>query len=129
MSTNQLRTILGPLTTTFTAPSSCSTAVQSCSTCNVAWQGQQCYASSSAGSTIYGVEDNTGCWPSTSSFAGTKTPPLHGWGFYSPGLICPTGYTTACYATGGGAYGWPVQFGLLDQETAVGCCPTSVLPT
>ncbi|KAH8771020.1 hypothetical protein F5883DRAFT_551694 [Diaporthe sp. PMI_573] len=50
--------------------------------------------------------------------------PFRGWGFYSPGLICPHGYTSACTATAKGGAQWPVQFVMLEGETAVGCCPT-----
>lgn len=122
-STIQPRTILGPLTTTYTASSSCSVAVEACQGCNIAWQAQSCFASSSGSSITDGVEDNTDCWPPRSSFVSTVAPPLDGWGFYSPGLVCPYGMTTACSATGGGSSDWAVQFGLLEQETAVGCCP------
>lgn len=52
--------------------------------------------------------------------------PFRGWGFYSPGLVCPHGYTSACTATAGGDAQWPVQFEMLEGETAVGCCPTYV---
>jgi hypothetical protein len=126
---NQQRVILGPLTTTYTAPSSCSVPVQECQTCNTAGQAQSCHASSSGSSTTYGAEDNTDCWPPRSSFVSTPLPPLNGWGFYSPGLVCPNGMTTACSATGGGSSDWPVQFALLQHETAVGCCPRYTCPT
>jgi hypothetical protein len=127
LSTNQPRTILGPLTTTYTAPSSCTVPVQECPMCNLAWRAQSCFASSSGRNTWYGDEDNTDCWPPRSSFVKKPTPPLSGWGFYSPGLVCPNGMTSACSATGGGSSGWPVQFGLLEKETAVGCCPRSFI--
>jgi hypothetical protein len=120
---NQQRVILGPLTTTWTAPSSCSVAVQECQTCTQAWAAQTCFASSVTSGVKYSVEDNTDCWPPRSSFVGTPVPPLAGWGFYSPGLECPYEMTSACSATGGGSSGWDVQFGLLTKETAVGCCP------
>ncbi|KAE9372012.1 hypothetical protein N431DRAFT_407864 [Stipitochalara longipes BDJ] len=124
--TNKQRVILGPLTSTWTAPSSCSIAVQDCQTCTQAWAAQTCFASTAStvtSSVNYGVEDNTDCWPPRSSFASTPVPPLAGWGFYSPGLDCPYGMTPACSATGGGTSGWSVQYGLLAKETAVGCCP------
>lgn len=121
--TNQERVILGPLTTTWTAPLSCSVAVQDCQTCSQAWAGQTCFASLAVpSSTKYGVQDNADCWPPR-TFSSTPTPPLVGWGFYSPGLDCPYGMTSACSATGGGSSGWQVQFSLLGKETAVGCCP------
>lgn len=129
MSTNQARVILGPLTTTtWEAPASCAVAVEGCAgalACSYGYQAQSCYASTSSTSITYGDEDNTDCWPPRSSFGSTPTPPLEGWGFYSPGIVCPVGMTAACTATEGGASGWPVQYGLLPGETAIGCCPTS----
>ncbi|KAK3392721.1 hypothetical protein B0H63DRAFT_461 [Podospora didyma] len=121
---------LGPLTTTFTPPPACATAVGVAEggllglgllggpLANTAYLGQAC----SRGKAV----DATTCWPPASSGAESKSAPLSGWGFYSPGLHCPIGYATACSATGGsgGGSGWPVQFKLLDGETAVGCCPS-----
>jgi len=121
--TGEQRVILGPLTSTWTAPSACSVLVQDCVTCGVAWAAQTCFASTATSSVNFGPEDNTDCWPPRSSFASTPAPPFAGWGFYSPGLDCPYGMTPACSATGGGSSGWAVQFGLLENETAVGCCP------
>jgi len=125
-STGQARTILGPLTTTFTPAPACFTPVVECAppSCDVGWQAQTCYSSSSD---IASVEDNSDCWPprSGSVTLSTHNPTLNGWGFYSPGLVCPSGYTSACTATGGGSWGWPVQFSLFvnPEETAIGCCP------
>ncbi len=125
----QAPTNLGPLTAAFTPPPACTVAVGAvdggllglgllgASVENVAFLGQSC----SAGKAV----DATSCWPPTSQ--GAKPPPASfgGWGFYSPGLGCPAGYATACSATGGsnGGSGWPVQFKLMDGETALGCCP------
>ncbi len=125
----QAPTNLGPLTTTFTPPPACTVAIGAvdggllglgllgASVENVAFLGQSCSAGNAA--------DATSCWPPTSK--GVKAPAgsLAGWGFYSPGLNCPAGYASACSATGGsgGGSNWPVQFKLLDGETAVGCCP------
>jgi hypothetical protein len=118
--TNQSRTILGPLTTTFTPPLSCTVQVQGGGpTNNQAWQGQSC-----DGTNGRGYSDNTACWPPATVTAPSPVGTLATWGFYSPGLVCPIGMTTACYATGGGSSGWQVEFSLLAQETAVGCCPT-----
>jgi hypothetical protein len=124
----QAPTNLGPLTTTFTPPAACTVAVGTGrgglagllgggSDDHVAYLAQAC----SRGKAF----DATSCWPATSKGAEEREPPLHGWGFYSPGLHCPIGYATACSATGGsgGNPGWPVQFNLRDGETAVGCCP------
>ncbi|KUJ10486.1 uncharacterized protein LY89DRAFT_627027 [Mollisia scopiformis] len=124
MSTNQARTNLGPLTTTATLPSSCQVPVEQCSTCSEAWGAQTCFASTIDSTVDYGVQDNTDCWPSTTSFVATPPIPLQGWGFYSPGLVCPSGMYSACSATASRSSGWPVQFGLLSGETAVGCCPS-----
>ncbi|KAK0631440.1 hypothetical protein B0T14DRAFT_417988 [Immersiella caudata] len=128
--TNQAPINLGPLTTTFTAPPACTVAVGVVdggllnipllggSVQNVANLGQAC----SRGNGV----DATSCWPPTSRGAPAKSPPLSGWGYYSPGIHCPAGYATACSATGGsgGASNWPVQFRLSAGETAVGCCPS-----
>ncbi|GAB7348899.1 hypothetical protein MBLNU459_g7591t1 [Dothideomycetes sp. NU459] len=76
--------------------------------------------------------DDSACWPPFNGLP--PTAPYAGWGFYSPGLICPTGYTTACtgallgdgspsvLTSGGTSYDF--QFSLTAGETAVGCCPS-----
>lgn len=123
--TNQLRTILGPLTTTYTPPLSCTVQVQSSGSLfgvnnqvnNLAYQAQRCFGANE-------YTDNTACWPPATVTAPSPVGTLATWGFYSPGLVCPIGMTTACYATGGGSSGWQVEFSLLAQETAAGCCPT-----
>ncbi|KAI8634931.1 hypothetical protein F5Y19DRAFT_469984 [Xylariaceae sp. FL1651] len=67
--------------------------------------------------------DDAECWPpSTSTY--TPGPYLSGWGFYSPGLVCPEGYYNACSATYMGSYDFQPQFPLTTGETAVGCCPS-----
>ncbi|KAK3693357.1 hypothetical protein B0T22DRAFT_39168 [Podospora appendiculata] len=120
---------LGPLTTTFVPPPACTVAVGAggggllggllgAPADNIAYLGQTCLR----GKPI----EATSCWPPTSSGAPSYSGSSSAWGFYSPGLFCPTGYATACSAIGGsgGESGWPVQFKLLDGETAVGCCPS-----
>ncbi|KAI8663117.1 ADH-N domain-containing protein [Fusarium sp. Ph1] len=114
--TSQPRTILGPLTTTFTQPSSCRDLVGLCETCHAAFQGQSCGQ--------MGAQDNPSCWPPTSAGAPSPTHPLRGWGIYSPGIVCPSGHTSACTAIAGGNSEWLVQFSMKAGETAVGCCPT-----
>ena len=117
--------LLGPLTTTFTPPTACSTPVfrfppgvlqasfQSAS------QAQTC--SSSPGFQL--LIDATTCWPNHVSLPQSSIS-LHGAGYYSPGLICPVGYSTACTATGTGGSNFEYQFPLsVGDETAVGCCP------
>lgn len=124
---NQAPTILGALTTTFIPPPACTAAIGALddgflglglgkSALNIANLGQTC-------SKGEGKEATT-CWPPTSSGAPSKSAP--GWGIYSPGIECPSGYVTACSAVGGrnGKAGWNMQFRLGAEETAVGCCPT-----
>jgi len=106
---------LGPLTTTFTPAPTCTVPVIACATCNYCWAAQTCFSG--------GVEDYTACWPGTSSGVPAPTPPLQGWGFYSPGLVCPQGYASACGAVETAAGTWTPQFPLQTGETAVGCCP------
>ncbi|KAH6632447.1 hypothetical protein F5144DRAFT_603189 [Chaetomium tenue] len=114
--TDRDRTILGPLTTIFTPPASCTIAVGLCKTCDVAWWGQTCGGG--------GEEDNTSCWPTTTEGVPEPTKlPLYGWGFYSPGLECPVGYTSACSAVEGVTSQWKHQFQMEPEETFVGCCP------
>ncbi|EAQ87460.1 hypothetical protein CHGG_04079 [Chaetomium globosum CBS 148.51] len=114
--TDRERTILGPLTTVFTPPAPCTIAVGWCKTCDVAWWGQTCGGG--------GEEDNTSCWPTTTEGVPEPTKlPLYGWGFYSPGLECPAGYTSACSAVEGVTSQWKHQFRMEAEETFVGCCP------
>lgn len=116
--TSRPRVILGPLLTTFTPPPPCTVGVGICSTCNVVFLGQTCAPS--------GAQDGTTCWPPTTSGAPTPKPTLQGWGFYSPGVACPSGYTSRCSAVADSDRepGWPLQFLQEPGETAVGCCPT-----
>ncbi|KAL2177771.1 uncharacterized protein P884DRAFT_306846 [Thermothelomyces heterothallicus CBS 202.75] len=115
--TDHDRTILGRLTTVFTPPAPCTYAVGWCSTCDVAWWGQTCAQSS--------VQDDTNCWPTTTDGAPEPSQAaLYGWGFYSPGLECPEGHTTACTAIAGESSQWKVQFLMEAEETFAGCCPT-----
>lgn len=125
--TGQARTILGPLTTTFTQPPSCTLAVAGQDDDDLA--GFLAHACEVAQDNSFGLDDAS-CWPGTSSGAATPSASFQGWGFYSPGTICPTGYASACSATGGasGSSDWPVQFRMLQGETAVGCCPRYAHP-
>ncbi|KAK1826182.1 hypothetical protein QBC39DRAFT_398558 [Podospora conica] len=114
---SQSRVILGPLTTTFTPPPQCSVGVGICSTCNVVFYGQTCVSS--------GAQDGTTCWPPTTPGALAPKPTLQGWGFYSPGIACPSGYVSRCSAVADSDRepGWKLQFVQAAGETAVGCCP------
>ncbi|KAF2474040.1 uncharacterized protein BDR25DRAFT_216579, partial [Lindgomyces ingoldianus] len=126
------RSNLGPLTTTFTPPAHCTRPVVGCTTCSSAWAAQSCF---SYNPTSKGAMDDTACWPKATSYP--RAPPLAGLGFYSPGLLCPTGYTSACSAASrapgddlrtvidnNGPVSNSFQFPLIAGETAVGCCPT-----
>lgn len=120
--TSHAGTLLGPLTTAWSMPDSCTNFVVNCAECTFGFRGQQCVA----GTSSTNAEDHTTCWPPAISRAGTPRHPFIGWGFYSPGLACPTGYTTACTAQHGGRAEWDIQFTLVPGETAVGCCPEYV---
>ncbi|KAF2750316.1 hypothetical protein M011DRAFT_237900 [Sporormia fimetaria CBS 119925] len=123
------RSNLGPLTTLFTPPTECSRAVLPCQTCSTAWLGLAC---SSDGGPI----DDITCWPPATSSIPRPTPYVSGMGFYSPGISCPAGYTSACTAvstrpgqtdvpeliTRGPFKDGGFQFRLVEGETAVGCC-------
>jgi hypothetical protein len=114
---NQQRVILGDLTTVFRPPDECTIAIGYCKTCFYAWWGQKC--------TDETVRDATDCWPTTTE--GVPKPtlgPLSGWGFYSPGVMCPQGYTSACGATAGSTSDFVHQFQMKPSETFVGCCPS-----
>ncbi|KAK4223014.1 hypothetical protein QBC38DRAFT_400463 [Podospora fimiseda] len=114
---NADRTILGPLTTVFEPPASCSVAHPWCSDCPLAWVAQTC-----AGMT---VQDNPSCWPETATWARSGGAFMFGWGFYSPGVVCPAGHTAACQATAGGKSDWKsFQYKMESEEVFVGCCPT-----
>ncbi|KAI0177113.1 hypothetical protein BJ166DRAFT_572976 [Pestalotiopsis sp. NC0098] len=109
---------LGPLTVAFEAPAACSFNIAQCDTCTKAWRGQQC-----TGDGAFPVDDFA-CWPPTATYAPKTTPGFNGWGFYSPGTLCPTGYTPSCTKTDGLDGGFPFQYDLVNSETAIGCCPT-----
>ncbi|KAG7287232.1 hypothetical protein NEMBOFW57_006738 [Staphylotrichum longicolle] len=113
---NNERVILGPLTTVFTPPAPCNIAIGLCATCDVAWWGQTCGPKT--------VHDDQSCWPATTTGVPDPGLPLYGWGFYSPGLNCPAGYTSACSATAGSTSNWKVQFKMEAEETFIGCCPS-----
>lgn len=122
------RVNLGPLTTTFVAPSHCSRDALACPTCTGATRAQSCRVKASTAT----AEDDTGCWPRATAYPRGGAAPLLGMGFYSPGIMCPMGFTSACTAistTQGqktlapkvtGEFQFPLEAG----ETAVGCCPT-----
>ncbi|KAF2005467.1 hypothetical protein P154DRAFT_410008, partial [Amniculicola lignicola CBS 123094] len=108
--------------TTSGLESYCSVPNIRCSTCSTGWLAQSCL-----GAPYDGPVDDALCWPSMAHKP--RDFPFAGMGFYSPGLICPTGYTSACtsasIAEGESPIGLVgVQFPLIASETAIGCCPT-----
>lgn len=157
------RVNIGPLTTIFTPPSSCSSlfgsptyhwdSAASSVYDAVVFQGVTC---SSIETEIFTQPLQTGssvltqvvrpflnldpnCWPlsimpdNVDGGYGAYSAP----GFYSPGAICPSGYTTACSAIIPSATGTAISnvtsaanfnfmWSLLPDETAVGCCPRYV---
>ncbi|KAM7203567.1 hypothetical protein V8F33_002187 [Rhypophila sp. PSN 637] len=112
-------THLGALTTTFTPPPQCTIGIGECTTCDQIWLGQSCKQS-------VGAQDERTCWPPVDRTVPAPVHPYNGWGYYSPGISCPAGHTTACSATAGqpDANAFAFQFSLAADETAVGCCPT-----
>ncbi|KAL7938640.1 hypothetical protein V8C35DRAFT_288748 [Trichoderma chlorosporum] len=117
--TSQAGTLLGPLTTTWTMPETCSIYMPPCATCGQGFRAQSCNAISGGR-----VQDNTACWPPATQGVSSPGWPFEGWGFYSPGIVCPAGYVTACTAVYGQRPQWDTQFTLVSSETAVGCCPS-----
>lgn len=131
--------LLGPLTTTFTAPSRCNQAYwfsyssrvydptigQTCATVD----GEIAYSQDSAclppvKSTLLGsLVGSSDVIYTTYDYQG----------YYSPGIACPAGYSTACAAQAGSdgiqsALSNFQSFGFVytatADETVVGCCPT-----
>ncbi|KAF2230414.1 hypothetical protein EV356DRAFT_344720 [Viridothelium virens] len=123
---NQSPTNLGPLTTTFTPPASCSPILWWDYQGDVhAYSAQACFEE--------GIVNDSLCWPSraneTRNFESFLSP-LQGYGVYSPGYICPIGYTSACANAFSGQITalrtFAFQYPLMDSEYAVGCCPTGL---
>ncbi|KAK4212657.1 hypothetical protein QBC37DRAFT_465269 [Rhypophila decipiens] len=117
-------THLGALTTTFTPPSQCTIGIGEgeCETCDHIWLGGSCDPS-------VGAQDVRTCWPPVDRTVPAPVHPYYGWGYYSPGISCPAGHTTACSATAGHpeANAFAFQFSLAADETAAGCCPTGFI--
>jgi hypothetical protein len=95
-------TVIGPLTTTFRAPSSCATTTPQI---YQVWSGT---ASSYVEGPLFTADPD--CFPSGYDPAPTN--------YYSPGW-CPRGYTAACSSLASVS---------TETETAVICCPTYVQP-
>ncbi|KAI0864739.1 hypothetical protein F4860DRAFT_379543 [Xylaria cubensis] len=108
------RTNLGPLTTA-TWTYTCTEVIQGCGNCDEGWAAQTCISGV--------VTDNKQCWPPTAANVPPTSGALIGWGVYSPGIVCPGGYTSAAAATHGGTSDFDFQYPLTAGETAIGCCP------
>ena len=127
----QARVELGPLTTTFTPPASCAPMMSHFfgSASNNAMTLAQTCSDENGSPNI----DNPSCWPIASQSPSNPVP-LFGYGVYSPGYVCPSGYTTACFQSGGAnatqasgsiahAARFMFQYPPKNGEFAVGCCP------
>lgn len=114
--------LLGPLTTVFSADPTCMTLLfGECGSDTVCsgWLGQTCNLATT--SSFYWPSNDLACYPSWTT--GAQTLAYNGWGFYSPGLSCPSGYTSACSTTADVSGNFQFQFPPTAGETAVGCCP------
>ncbi|KAI9163633.1 hypothetical protein HJFPF1_05254 [Paramyrothecium foliicola] len=122
--TGEAGVLIGALTTAWSIPQSCTVNFVVCSTCIGLYQGQKCLAEPDPNNGDSQLQDNYECWPPRNTRV--NRPPSHplvGWGFYSPGLACPTGYVSACTAEYDRRPEWDIQFNLRPSETAIGCCP------
>ncbi|KAJ2966252.1 hypothetical protein NUW58_g10707 [Xylaria curta] len=84
------RTNLGPLTTA-TWTYTCTEVIQACGNCDNGWAAQTCEGGV--------VTDNQNCWPPRATNVAATGGALAGWGVYSPGILCPSGYTSVAGAT------------------------------
>ncbi|KAI0424245.1 hypothetical protein F5Y09DRAFT_335933 [Xylaria sp. FL1042] len=109
-----VRTNLGPLTTN-TWSYTCTEVIQECGDCDVGWAAQTCIDGT--------VTDNTDCWPPRAGNVPKTSGAVLGWGIYSPGIVCPGGFTPVAAATHGGSSDFEFQYPLSAGETAIGCCP------
>lgn len=119
-SPTRTRTNLGHLTTVYLFPSECTQFAFTDPADTIYYSGYLAQTRSS-GEFI----DNLKCWPTTVTNVPLTDPPLNGWGYYSPGLICPSGWYQACSATASvtNAADFTFQFKLPTDATAIGCCP------
>lgn len=109
---------LGPLTKAWAHPGYCTTGIAANN--QEAWLDQHC------------IDDNPGgdpsCWPPRTEGAASLSGALSTWGIYSPGTACPSGKVAACSFDGSKNTGsFQFYFPPGPSETAIGCCPSSVL--
>ncbi|KAI9663554.1 MAG: hypothetical protein M1831_002563 [Alyxoria varia] len=125
-----MRNVLGPLTTTFTAPPECSTLRGD----GIIATRELAFARSQTCTDAEQPVDAPTCWPHLNiPYPSPRS--LRGLGLYSPGLHCPVGHTTACsrvqaeptQASRGRsrkpADDFKFEFDLFAGETGAGCCP------
>lgn len=123
------RQILGPLTTPWKQPDGCSVIVRRDSSyTGELWQGQSCQmTASSAVQSSWWIHEAAECFPPRTAGATTPTQSwFDNWGFYSPGIACPVGWTMACSTTlgmDGRGLALLDPMTLQAGETAAGCCP------
>ncbi|KAK8244568.1 hypothetical protein HDK64DRAFT_1591 [Phyllosticta capitalensis] len=126
---------LGPLTTTFTPPSDCQIGYSSASFVSNLIDDISGYYNTSEYTIAQiaktcsnsAIGDAASCWPSASTTPYADE--FSGWGFYSPGLFCPVGYTTACASVASlSSYStfpmYSFEFSARGGDTIAGCCPT-----
>ncbi|KAF2715373.1 hypothetical protein K504DRAFT_446243 [Pleomassaria siparia CBS 279.74] len=120
---------LGPLTTTFNPPAHCTRPALACATCSSARAAQVCRTQLNGQKS----QQDTDCWPQVTAAPRIAPQGLQApLGFYSPGIMCPMGYATACAASvpaepaqttaparDGGNFDFPLSAG----ESGFGCCP------
>lgn len=108
---------LGPLTTAWAPPASCTVGLAAND--QEAWLDQQCKDDT------FGA--NKACWPPRTEGAASLSGALSTWGIYSPGTICPSGKVPACSYDGSKSTGgFQFYFHPGSSQTAIGCCPLSV---
>lgn len=109
---------LGPLTTAWALPASCTTGFAANN--HEAWLDQECSGNN------FGA--NPSCWPPRTEGAASLSGALSTWGIYSPGTLCPSGKVAACSYDGSKNTGaFQFYFPPGPSETAIGCCPPLVL--
>lgn len=125
------RSNLGPMTTAWAQPSSCTIPMAVTQSAEGAFADTQtvalglsclasitCNSESISCSTSYFSTPDPACVPPQ-----TMSYNYAGDGFYSPGLVCPQSYTTACETTNAGTRNFQPYYALTAGETAAGCCP------
>ncbi|RAK81766.1 uncharacterized protein BO72DRAFT_524181 [Aspergillus fijiensis CBS 313.89] len=123
-------TNLGPLTTTFTPTPQCFQPIHSGSRISDSYPyayvyGKHCTTAMYGDALAPLIQDDPSCLPSAIP-PGTPSP------FYSPGNVCPQGFTTACHMTRGMELSsdladptmWEMWKVLQFGETAYKCCPS-----